>query len=67
VLGFAVLLGALAFAGAGGGQNLVQSNWIRDKGFRTEGEVQPEAAPSTGSSRPRSASWTTPAGWPPTC
>ncbi|GAA3726871.1 phage-related holin [Spinactinospora alkalitolerans] len=32
-LGFAVLLGALAFAGAGGGQNLVQSNWIRDKGF----------------------------------
>ncbi|HWM05646.1 MAG TPA: Nramp family divalent metal transporter, partial [Actinophytocola sp.] len=32
-LGFALLLGALAFAGAGGGQNLVQSNWIRDKGF----------------------------------
>jgi hypothetical protein len=32
-LGFAVLMGALAFAGAGGGQNLVQSNWIRDKGF----------------------------------
>ena len=23
----------MAFAGAGGGQNLVQSNWIRDKGF----------------------------------
>ncbi len=32
-LGFALLLGALAFAGAGGGQNLCQSNWIRDKGF----------------------------------
>lgn len=32
-LGFALLLGALAFAGAGGGQNLVQSNWIRDKGL----------------------------------
>ncbi|HET6257757.1 MAG TPA: Nramp family divalent metal transporter [Pseudonocardia sp.] len=32
-LGFALLLGALAFAGGGGGQNLVQSNWIRDKGF----------------------------------
>ena len=31
--GWATLLGALAFAGAGGGQNLVQSNWIRDKGF----------------------------------
>ena len=31
--GFAVLLGAIAYAGAGGGQNLCQSNWIRDKGF----------------------------------
>jgi hypothetical protein len=32
-LGWALLLGALAYAGAGGGQNLCQSNWIRDKGF----------------------------------
>src|SRR4029453_233982 len=32
-LGFALLPGAVAFAGAGGGQNLCQSNWIRDKGF----------------------------------
>ena len=32
-LGFALLLGAVAFAGSGGGQNLCQSNWIRDKGF----------------------------------
>ena len=56
-LGFAVLLGALAFAGAGGGQNLVQSNWIRDKGFGMGSYVprlvspitgEPEAAPSTG-------------------
>jgi hypothetical protein len=56
-LGFAVLLGALAFAGAGGGQNLVQSNWIRDKGFGMGTYVPrlvspitgaPEAAPSTG-------------------
>lgn len=56
-LGFAVLLGALAFAGAGGGQNLCQSNWIRDKGFgmgsyvpRIKSPVtgEPEAAPSTG-------------------
>jgi len=56
-LGFAVLLGALAFAGGGGGQNLVQSNWIRDKGFgmgvhvpRIESPVtgEPEAAPGTG-------------------
>jgi hypothetical protein len=56
-LGWATLLGALAFAGAGGGQNLVQSNWIRDKGFgmgayvpRIESPVtgEPEAAPSVG-------------------
>ncbi|ALN74872.1 MULTISPECIES: Nramp family divalent metal transporter [unclassified Aureimonas] len=56
-LGFALLLGALAFAGAGGGQNLCQSNWIRDKGFGMGSYVpritspvtgQPEAAPSTG-------------------
>jgi hypothetical protein len=56
-LGFALLLGALAFAGAGGGQNLCQSNWIRDKGFGMGRYVprivspvtgKPEAAPSTG-------------------
>ncbi len=56
-LGFAVLLGALAFAGGGGGQNLVQANWIRDKGFGMGAYVprlvspvtgQPEAMPSTG-------------------
>ena len=57
VLGFAVLLGGLAFAGAGGGQNLVQANWIRDKGFGMGQYVprlvspvtgEPEAKPSTG-------------------
>ncbi|WP_305783517.1 Nramp family divalent metal transporter [Symbioplanes lichenis] len=46
-----------AFAGAGGGQNLCQSNWIRDKGFGMGAYVprivspvtgQLEAAPSTG-------------------
>ena len=56
-LGFALLLGALAFAGGGGGQNLVQANWIRDKGYGMGTYVprlvspvtgQPEAAPSTG-------------------
>jgi Amino acid permease len=56
-LGFALLLGALAFAGAGGGQNLCQSNWIRDKGFGMGAYVPRivspvtgnlEAAPSTG-------------------
>lgn len=29
--GIAALLGAIAFAGAGGANNLVQSNWVRDK------------------------------------
>ena len=56
-LGIATLLGALAFAGAGGGQNLVQANWIRDKGFGMGQYVPrlvspitgaPEALPSTG-------------------
>lgn len=32
-MGWPLLLGALAYAGAGGGQNLCQSNYIRDKGF----------------------------------
>jgi Mn2+/Fe2+ NRAMP family transporter len=32
-LGAASLLGAIAFAGAGGANNLVQSNYVRDKGM----------------------------------
>ena len=56
-LGWALLLGALAYAGAGGGQNLCQSNWIRDKGFGMGVHAprivspltgEPEAAPGTG-------------------
>jgi hypothetical protein len=56
-LGWALLLGALAYAGAGGGQNLCQSNWIRDKGFgmgchapKIESPLtgEPVAAPGTG-------------------
>ncbi len=56
-LGFALVLGALAFAGGGGAQNLVQSNWTRDKnmgmGARIPRLVSPitgedQAAPSTG-------------------
>ncbi|MEV0593620.1 Nramp family divalent metal transporter [Nonomuraea cavernae] len=56
-LEFALLMGAIAYAGAGGGQNLCQSNWIRDKGFgmglyipRLVSPVtgHEEAAPSTG-------------------
>jgi hypothetical protein len=47
-LGFALLFGAVAFAGAGGGQNLVQSNWIRDKGFGMGQYVPRLVSPLTG-------------------
>jgi hypothetical protein len=56
-LTLALVLPALAFAGAGGGQNLVQSNWMRDKRYgmgvhipRLASPVtgEPEAAPGTG-------------------
>ena len=52
------LLAGLVFAGAGGANNLVQSNWIREKGFgmgayipRIESPLtgEPEPAPTTGS------------------
>jgi Mn2+/Fe2+ NRAMP family transporter len=57
LIGAATLLGAIAFAGAGGANNLVQSNYIRDKqmgmGARIPQIVSPitgeeEAAPSLG-------------------
>lgn len=47
-LGMATLLGALAFAGAGGAQNLVQSNWIRDKGFGMGRYIPRLVSPVTG-------------------
>ena len=56
-LPFALVMGAIAFAGAGGGQNLCQSNYIRDKGYGMGAYVprlvspitgEEEAAPSTG-------------------
>ena len=47
-LGFALLVGAIAFAGAGGGQNLCQSNWIRDKGFGMGAYVPRLVSPVTG-------------------
>jgi hypothetical protein len=42
------MLSALVFAGAGGGQNLVQSNWIRDKGFGMGAYVPRLVSPITG-------------------
>jgi hypothetical protein len=47
-LGFALMLGAIAFAGSGGGQNLCQSNWIRDKGFGMGQYVPRLVSPLTG-------------------
>src|SRR5262245_54509898 len=53
----ATLLAGLVFAGAGGANNLAQSNWIREKGFgmgkyvpRIESPLtgEPEPQPSTG-------------------
>ncbi len=47
-LGFALLFSAIAYAGAGGGQNLCQSNWIRDKGFGMGKYVPRLVSPVTG-------------------
>jgi Mn2+/Fe2+ NRAMP family transporter len=49
---FAVLLGAIAFAGAGGGQNLCQSNWIRDKRYGMGRYVPRLVSPITGQDEP---------------
>ncbi len=42
------LLGALAFAGAGGANNLVQSNYIRDKGMGMGQHIPKIVSPLTG-------------------
>ncbi|MBE9376298.1 Nramp family divalent metal transporter [Saccharopolyspora sp. HNM0983] len=46
--GIAALLGAIAFAGAGGGNNLVQSNWARDKQMGMGGYLPRVTSPFTG-------------------
>lgn len=47
-LSAAVLLGALAYAGAGGTNNLVLSNWIRDKGYAMGTYAPRTISPITG-------------------
>ncbi len=47
-LGAATLLGAIAFAGAGGAMNLVQSNWVRDKGLGMGARLPKVVSPFTG-------------------
>ncbi len=44
----ATLLGAIAFAGAGGALNLVQSNWVRDKGLGMGSRLPKIVSPFTG-------------------
>jgi hypothetical protein len=60
-IGIATILGAIAFAGAGGANNLCQSNYIRDKGMGMGVHIprivspitgEEEARPSTGYSFP---------------
>lgn len=47
-LGVATLLGAIAFAGAGGANNLTQSNYIRDKGMGMGQRIPRIVSPITG-------------------
>jgi hypothetical protein len=47
-IGAASLLGALAFAGAGGANNLVQSNYVRDKGMGMGLHIPNIVSPLTG-------------------
>ena len=47
-IGAAALLGAIAFAGAGGVMNLVQSNWVRDKGLGMGAKMPRVVSPFTG-------------------
>lgn len=47
-LGAAFVLGAIAFAGAGGANNLVQSNYIRDKGLGMGSRMPKIVSPITG-------------------
>lgn len=44
----ATLLGAIAFAGAGGSLNLAQSNWVRDKGLGMGSRIPKIVSPVTG-------------------
>src|SRR3712207_3607298 len=48
VVPISVLLSGLIFAGAGGANNLVQSNWMRDKGFGMGAYIPRIVSPITG-------------------
>lgn len=48
VVGIAALMGAIAYAGAGGASNLAQSNWVRDKGLAMGAYIPRVVSPITG-------------------
>jgi hypothetical protein len=48
IIPVALLLGAIAFAGAGGTLNLAQSNWVRDKGLGMGAHLPKIVSPITG-------------------
>jgi hypothetical protein len=52
------LLAGLVFAGAGGANNLVQSNWIREKGFGMGAYVPRIESPVTGAPEPAASTGT---------
>lgn len=52
-LGAALLLGAIAFAGAGGANNLTQSNYIRDKNMGMGARIPNIVSPVTGEEEAR--------------
>jgi hypothetical protein len=54
-IGIATILGAIAFAGAGGANNLCQSNYIRDKGMGMEVQIPRIVSPITGEEEARPA------------
>jgi len=54
-LTIALLLGALAFAGAGGANNLVQSNYIRDKNMGMGKRIPHIVSPITGEEEAKAA------------
>jgi hypothetical protein len=52
-IGIATILGAIAFAGAGGANNLCQSNYIRDKGMGMGVHIPRIVSPITGEEEAR--------------
>jgi len=52
-IGAATILGGIAFAGAGGANNLVQSNYVRDKGLAMGQRIPNIVSPITGEEEAR--------------